>query len=90
MSKADGDRGDLESTVRRNPHPDFKQVESSRPDWPELNWTVSKTRNPGWRFGQGATDGGQSLTMAHVEIDPYEEGRKSMSRCSLRQVASAS
>jgi hypothetical protein len=28
-----------------------------------------------WRYGSGATDGGESLTKKHVEIDPVAEGR---------------
>ncbi|KAG9579703.1 hypothetical protein KCU77_g6090, partial [Aureobasidium melanogenum] len=28
---------DAEKEVKRNPHPDFKKVEASRPDWPEEN-----------------------------------------------------
>ncbi|KAI9820511.1 MAG: hypothetical protein M1832_003702 [Thelocarpon impressellum] len=65
---------DAEASVKRNPHPNFKQVEGSREDWPERDWTYAKTRNPDWKFGQGATDSGERLTKDHVEIDPYEEG----------------
>lgn len=65
---------DAEASIKRNPHPDFKKVEGSRPDWSELEWNMSKTRDPSWHFGQGATDGGDSLKKKHVEIDPYEEG----------------
>ncbi|KAG9645462.1 hypothetical protein KCU71_g9141, partial [Aureobasidium melanogenum] len=38
---------DAEKEVKRNPHPDFKKVEASRPDWPEENkWHYTKIRNP--------------------------------------------
>lgn len=69
-------KADSESHIQRNPHPDFKKVEASRPDWNEdaqLHFT--KTKQPGWRPGQGANDGGASLKKEHLDIDPYEEGR---------------
>ena len=65
---------DAESRIKRNPHPDFKAVEDSRPDWPHVDLGYFKTRDPRWQFGQGASDGGESLRKNHVEIDPYEEG----------------
>ena len=78
-SAADHDhsnRLDSEKTIQRNPHPDFKQVEASRPDWAaSKGWDYTKTKEPGWKLGQGANDGGQCLEKKHVEIDPYEEGR---------------
>ena len=76
MSSHDA-RADAEKAVKRNPHPDFKEVENSRPDWnqSDWNWTWTKTINPDWKFGDGANDGGECLKKEHVEIDPYEEGR---------------
>lgn len=69
-------RMDGEKAVGRNPHPDFKKVEASRPEWSEQSlWHLKKTRNPDWKLGQGANDGGESLSKNHVQIDPYEEGR---------------
>ena len=69
-------RFDQEKAVKRNPHPDFKKVEASRPDWSEQNeWHFTKTRKPDWKLGHGANDGGESLKKNHVEIDPYEDGR---------------
>ncbi|KAI9675690.1 MAG: hypothetical protein M1817_001057 [Caeruleum heppii] len=68
---------DAEASIKRNPHPDFKKVEASRPPWRDLQWTFSQTSNPGWQFEQGANDGGESLRKSHVEIDPNEEGRPS-------------
>ena len=68
---------DGEKYVKRNPHPDFKKVEESRPIWNEtLNWNYTKTRKPDWKPGEGGNDGGESLQKKHIEIDPYEEGRK--------------
>ena len=69
-------RFDQEKAVKRNPHPDFKKVEASRPDWSEQNeWHFTKTRKPDWKLGDGANDGGECLNKNHVEIDPYEDGR---------------
>jgi len=68
-------RADQEKSVKRNPHPDFEKVEASRPDFPEKEWSFTKTKAPGWKFGSGANDGGESLEKKHVEIDPYEDGR---------------
>ena len=69
-------RFDQEKAVQRNPHPDFNKVEASRPDWAQKSeWHFTKTKQPGWKLGQGANDGGASLQKKHVEIDPYEEGR---------------
>ncbi|KAJ9638269.1 hypothetical protein H2201_009214 [Coniosporium apollinis] len=67
---------DSEKHVKRNPHPNFKKVESSRPDWHEQDkWAFTKTRDPNWKLGQGPNDGGECLKKEHVEIDPYAEGR---------------
>lgn len=69
-------RGAQEKLVHRNPHPDFNKVEASRPDWAERSeWHFTKTKQPGWKLGQGANDGGESLEKKHVEINPYEQGR---------------
>ncbi len=71
MSKADA-----EKQIQRNPHPDFKKVEASRPPWDtsiEFKW--KQTAKPDWKYGDGANDGGARLNTPHVEIDPYEEGR---------------
>ncbi|CAK7205515.1 hypothetical protein SEUCBS139899_008291 [Sporothrix eucalyptigena] len=65
-----------EASIKRNPHPDFKGVENSRPDWEEnASWHYTKTRQPGWKWGRGGNDGGASLEKSHVEIDPHEPGR---------------
>lgn len=66
---------DAEKQIKRNPHPDFKAVEASRPDFREHPFEFTKTKDPEWKLGGGATDGGESLKKNHVEIDPYEEGR---------------
>ncbi|KAL9095010.1 MAG: hypothetical protein Q9165_002612 [Trypethelium subeluteriae] len=62
---------DSEKHVKRNPHPDFKSVEASRPDWTEDDkWAFTKTRKPDWKLGDGPNDGGECLKKEHVEIDP--------------------
>jgi flavin reductase (DIM6/NTAB) family NADH-FMN oxidoreductase RutF len=69
-------RTDAEKTVKHSRHPDFKEIERSRKPWDEnLSYTVKQTINPDWKYGEGANDGGASLKIPHVEIDPYEAGR---------------
>lgn len=67
---------DDEKQVQRNPHPDFKTVEASREPWDKsVEFKIRQTRNPDWKFGDGANDGGASLKHNHIEINPYEQGR---------------
>lgn len=69
-------RTDSEKTIQRNPHPDFGTVQNSRGDWQEFpERSFTKTKDPSWKPGQGGNDGGESLKKAHIEIDPYEDGR---------------
>jgi len=74
MSDAHEKRTDEEKTVKRSRHPDFDKVQASRPDWSSNEWHYTKTKDPTWKWGQGANDGGESLKKSHIEIDPYEEG----------------
>lgn len=77
-------RMDSEKHVQRNPHPDFAKVQASRPDWhTDRGWTITKTKEPNWKLGQGGNDGGESLKKNHVEINPYEEGRPAVSNYKL-------
>jgi hypothetical protein len=68
-----------EESVKRNPHPDFKATEASRPRFEQDSeggaWTATQAPNPDWSFGEGGNDGGASLEKNHIEIDPYEDGR---------------
>ncbi|KAF2488340.1 hypothetical protein BU16DRAFT_231224 [Lophium mytilinum] len=67
---------DAEKSIKRNPHPDFKKVEASRPEWDaSKGFAYTQTKNPNWKPGDGANDGGECLTKEHREIDPYAEGR---------------
>ena len=77
-------RMDAEKHIQRNPHPDFKKVESSREQWDTtLNFNIKQTINPQWKYGDGANDGGESLKIPHISIDPYEEGRPAVSNYKL-------
>lgn len=77
-------RADAEKEVKRNPHPNFEEVQSSRPDWRDISaLNFTKTKDPKWKMGQGATDGGAGLKKHHVEIDPYEDGRPVVSNYKL-------
>ncbi|KAM5365340.1 hypothetical protein ACJZ2D_011056 [Fusarium nematophilum] len=64
--------------IKRNPHPDFKGVEASRPDWDEASKIrYTKTVNPDWSFGDGANriHDAAAAAKSHVAIDPHEPGR---------------
>ncbi|KAI0538975.1 FMN-binding split barrel [Xylaria digitata] len=59
-------------------HPDFKTVEASRPDWDtSASFRHTKTADPNWAFGGGAShlDTSPTPSKKHVAIDPYEPGR---------------
>ncbi|KAL5612732.1 hypothetical protein BROUX41_004183 [Berkeleyomyces rouxiae] len=63
-----------------NPHPDFKEVEGSRPDWDAgSSFRYSKTVAPDWAFGTGANashaSAGRGPSTGHVSIDPHAPGR---------------
>ncbi|KAI0024568.1 hypothetical protein F4780DRAFT_543164 [Xylariomycetidae sp. FL0641] len=67
-----------EAQYKRNPHPDFKKVEASRPAWedvPGLRFT--QTAAPDWAFGDGANQLHDEAAKAKpaVPIDPYAPGR---------------
>ncbi|KAF3769800.1 hypothetical protein M406DRAFT_335603 [Cryphonectria parasitica EP155] len=71
-----------ESEIKRNPHPDFKAVEASRPPWDrDATFKYTQTPAPSWSFGSGANDlapaaeGPGAKTAKHITIDPYAEGR---------------
>ena len=73
-----------ESAMAYVPHPDFEKVQASRPDWHhDSHFHLTKTPNPTWKLGDGANDGGESLTKEHVEINPYAEGRPTISNYKL-------
>ncbi|ORY70024.1 uncharacterized protein BCR38DRAFT_97957 [Pseudomassariella vexata] len=66
-----------EAAYKRNPHPDFKNVEASRPDWDAgASFHYTKTADPNWKYGDGANAlDRSSAEKKHITIDPYEPGR---------------
>lgn len=74
-----------ESEIKRNPHPDFKGVESSRPAWDrDAAFHYTQTPNPGWKPGTGANDlAGGAAPAKHITIDPYGEGRAAVNNYKL-------
>ena len=69
------EKHDAEQVIKRNPHGDFNKVQASRPDWDESRkFEFRKTADPGWKYGSGANEKSHE-SKAHVEIDPYAEGR---------------
>ncbi|KAK4123311.1 hypothetical protein N657DRAFT_656574 [Parathielavia appendiculata] len=67
-----------EKQIQRNPHPDFKQVESSRPPFnPSTTLTYTQTPDPNWQFGSGAnsTTTPADQEKKHIPIDPYAPNR---------------
>ncbi|KAJ6779354.1 hypothetical protein PWT90_04019 [Aphanocladium album] len=67
----------MADSINRNPHPDFKKVEASRPGWEaEQGFHYTKTADPNWKFGQGRNDlPDAGAGRPHVAIDPHAEGR---------------
>ena len=68
-----------ESDIKRNPHPDFKKVEASRPAWDRdaEGFKYTQVASPSWNFGSGANDLAteDQQRKQHVTIDPFAEGR---------------
>ncbi|GAB7331611.1 hypothetical protein MBLNU13_g02983t1 [Cladosporium sp. NU13] len=61
-----------------------KDDADNKPPWCR-NESPSGTEKPEstWRYGSGASDGGESLSKSHVEIDPFVEGRPMFHNYSL-------
>lgn len=75
MTDSSKPKADAEASIRRNPHPDFGQIEASRPPFDQSNqFHFVQTPKPNWKPGDGANDS-SNLSKKHREIDPYEEGR---------------
>ncbi|KAK4106198.1 hypothetical protein N658DRAFT_490801 [Parathielavia hyrcaniae] len=76
-----------EKQIQRNPHPDFKQVEASRPPFnPSTFFTYTQTPDPDWQFGSGANSTATTTTSPtdqekekkqkkHIPIDPHAPDR---------------
>ncbi|KAM4057138.1 flavin reductase like domain-containing protein [Hirsutella rhossiliensis] len=64
----------MSDQIKRNPHPDFKKVEASRPAWDDASrFRFTRTVDPDWAFGHGSD--GSSSSSKHIAIDPYAPGR---------------
>lgn len=66
---------------------DYSSLEGEykpRGDWKTAEpIQITKTARPNWEYGEGATDGGESLDKKHVEIDPFAPGRPMSSNYTL-------
>lgn len=68
-------RADAEKEIKRNPHPDFKAVEASRPPFDKsTSFHYTQTPKPDWTPGSGANTASDA-NKQHRSIDPYEQGR---------------
>lgn len=77
------EKHDAESSIKRNPHPDFGKVQASRPDFSHNHqYHFTKTPHPDWTYGSGGTDR-PSLSHSHVSIDPYAPGRPAVANYKL-------
>jgi flavin reductase (DIM6/NTAB) family NADH-FMN oxidoreductase RutF len=66
---------DKEALVKRNPHADFPTVQASRLDFEaSKNWAYSKTPNPTWQPGDGASSDDWK-THKLLAIDPLDPTR---------------
>ncbi|SPO06594.1 related to conserved protein/domain typically associated with flavoprotein oxygenases, DIM6/NTAB family [Cephalotrichum gorgonifer] len=77
------DRKEAEAAAKRAlRHPNFKELEGSRPSWDSgsADFHYTQTPNPNWKFGDGVnhTHAQASITAAtakHLPIDPYTAER---------------
>lgn len=77
-----------ESDIKRNPHPDFKGVEASRPPFDrDAAFSFTQTAQPNWQPGDGANDtlpaGDDAAAHKHVTIDPYAPDRSPVNNYKL-------
>ncbi|KAH7128298.1 hypothetical protein B0J11DRAFT_267069 [Dendryphion nanum] len=69
-------KADAEAQIQRNPHPDFKSVENSRPPFnTESRFHFTQAPLTAWTPGSGANNPGPSQTHKHREIDPDDPNR---------------
>ncbi|KAK4227663.1 hypothetical protein QBC38DRAFT_509464 [Podospora fimiseda] len=75
MSSSTEKTAEFESKIQRNPHPDFKAVEASRPPFqPSSSFHYTQTPSPNWKFGSGASISSPS-SVQHRVINPYAADR---------------
>ena len=66
---------DREATINRNPHHDFNAVQERRSEYdPARKWTLSKSPNPGWEVGDGASSD-HWKGKEFLSIDPWDASR---------------
>lgn len=73
----------MEATAKRAlRHPDFKELQASRPPWNTVlaPFQYIQPPNPDWRFGDGASHthaqtSATAATAKHISIDPYTPDR---------------
>lgn len=68
----------MSDKINRNPHPDFKSVESSRAEWEvDTSFHYTKTPQPDWSYGAGANQlrTEDDKQKKHIAIDPQAEDR---------------
>jgi flavin reductase (DIM6/NTAB) family NADH-FMN oxidoreductase RutF len=64
-----------EAQIKRNPHPDFKKVEASRPTFDTTSsFRYTQTPQPSWSIGYGPNTP-PPPSAQHITIDPFESGR---------------
>lgn len=68
-SNAASDLRAIQDLIKQNPHQDWENVQESRPDYnPTVQWSATKTPNPGWKIGDGANnDEWKKKNMLHVD-----------------------
>lgn len=72
-----------ESDIKRNPHPDFRGVEASRPAFDrDAAFAYQQTPQPGWKVGDGANNL-PTGDAKHITIDPNAEGRSPVNNYKL-------
>jgi flavin reductase (DIM6/NTAB) family NADH-FMN oxidoreductase RutF len=85
---------DKEALVQRNPHADFPAIQNSRPNFDSSQyWNFSKTPNPNWQPGDGASSDDWKLHSL-LPIDPEDPARTQnqnyklmISSCAPRPIA---
>lgn len=69
------EKHDAETTIKRNPHPDFASVQASRPDSHSTQtFHFTKSPHPTWTYGSGSNDP-TATQKQHISIDPYASNR---------------
>lgn len=73
-----------ESDIKRNPHPDFKGVEASRPPFArDTGFAFTQTPQPTWKAGDGANDLPTGGDAKHITIDPHAQDRSPVNNYKL-------